>query len=359
LTGGVAHDFNNLLTVILGNSELLFEDLNDRPDLRALAEMSMSAAQRGAEMTRRLLSFARKQALEPTQLDLNQLVAGMDSLLRRTLGEQIDIEIIGAGRLWSVEVDASQLETALLNLAINARDAMPEGGALTIETGNVALDDDYVASAVDIAPGQYVLLTVTDTGHGIPADVVDQVFEPFFTTKDVGRGSGLGLSMVYGFVRQSGGHVRIYSEPGEGTSIKLYFPRSFGSQSGQAEAKPHAPGVGGHEQILVVEDDRLVRENLANQLKRLGSSGTHALETLEATPDIDLLLTDVVMPGMNGKQLADRARAMQPGLKVLFTSGYTENAIVHHGRLDRGVDLLSKPYRRDQLAKKLRKILDS
>lgn len=365
LTGGVAHDFNNLLTVILGNSEMLIEELDDRPNLRVLADMTMSAAQRGADMTRRLLAFARKQPLEPVLIDLNELVAGMEELLRRTLGEQIDIEWVRAGRLWTTEADPGQLETALLNLAINARDAMAEGGHLTIETANVSLDDDYVASTLDIAPGQYVLLAVTDTGNGIPREIIDQVFEPFFTTKDAGKGSGLGLSMVYGFVRQSGGHIRVYSEPGEGTCFKLYFPRSFGSGEVQSEINVRASGPGGRELILIVEDDRLVRENLANQLERLGyrvliaGSGLQALQVLQETPDVDLLFTDVVMPGMNGKQLADRALALRPGLKILFTSGYTENAIVHHGRLDRGVDLLSKPYRRDQLAAKLRKVLGS
>ncbi|QYO75210.1 PAS domain S-box protein [Devosia salina] len=365
LTGGVAHDFNNLLTVILGNSELLIEELEDRPELRVLASMSMSAAQRGAEMTTRLLAFARKQPLEPVLIDLNELVAGMEELLRRTLGEQVDIEWVRADRLWTIEADPGQLESALLNLAINARDAMPGGGHLTIETANVSLDDDDVASTLDSAPGQYVLLAVTDTGHGIPRELIDQLFEPFFTTKDAGKGSGLGLSMVYGFVRQSGGHIRVYSEPGEGTCFKLYFPRSFGSSEKQPEIRARAPNLGGRELILIVEDDRLVRENLANQLERLGyrvhtaGSGDQALQVLEETPDIDLLFTDVVMPGMNGRQLADRALALRPGLKILFTSGYTENAIVHHGRLDRGVDLLSKPYRRDQLAAKLRKMLGS
>jgi PAS domain S-box-containing protein len=365
LTGGVAHDFNNLLTVILGNAEMLIEELDDRPNLRVLADMTMSAAQRGADMTRRLLAFARKQPLEPALINLNELVAGMEELLRRTLGEQIDIEWVRAGRLWTTEADPGQLETALLNLAINARDAMAEGGHLTLETANVSLDDDYVASTLDIAPGQYVLLAVTDTGHGIPREIIDQVFEPFFTTKDTGKGSGLGLSMVYGFVRQSGGHIRVYSEPGEGTCFKLYFPRSFGSGETLSENSVWAPGPGGREIILIVEDDRLVRENLANQLERIGyrvliaGSGLQALQVLEDTPDIDLLFTDVVMPGMNGKQLADRALALRPGLKILFTSGYTENAIVHHGRLDRGVDFLSKPYRRDQLAAKLRKVLGS
>lgn len=363
LTGGIAHDFNNILTVILGNAEILSDDLGDHHNLRSLAEMTMTAAQRGAELTKRLLAFARKQALEPKLVDLNQIVAGMESLLRRTLGEQFDVEIIRAGRLWNTEVDVSQLETALLNLAINARDAMPEGGCLTIETANASLDDDYAASVIDMDPGQYVMLIVTDTGHGIEREHFDRIFEPFFTTKEAGKGSGLGLSMVYGFVKQSGGQIRIYSELGEGTTIKLYFPRSHSHEETFAGSKVIGPAMGGHEHILVVEDDRLVREHLVSQLKRLGyrvvdaGSGERALQILERVPDIDLLLTDVVMPGMSGKQLADRALVMRPAIKVLFTSGYTENSIVHNGRLDLGVELLSKPYTRDQLAAKLRKIL--
>ncbi|MEQ8487013.1 MAG: PAS domain S-box protein [Pseudomonadales bacterium] len=365
LTGGVAHDFNNLLTVILGNAELLSERLTGQQQLRMLAEMTATAAERGAELTNRLLAFARRQALQPQQVDVNRLVVGMDALLRRTLAEDIDIELVQAGGLWTADVDPGQLEVALLNLAINARDAMPGGGRLTIETANSFLDDSYADLHDEVDPGQYVLISVSDTGVGMPPEVAKRAFEPFFTTKDVGKGSGLGLSMVYGFVKQSGGHAKIYSESDVGTTVKLYFPRS------QSERRPAPPTTaedavtGGSEHILVVEDDALVREHLIAQLKGLGyrvtgaSNGTAALALLAQHADVDLLFTDVVMPGgMNGRQLADAARASRPGLKVLFTSGYTENAIVHQGRLDPGVNLLSKPYRRQELAAKVRKVLD-
>lgn len=360
LTGGVAHDFNNLLTVILGNSEILYDELEDHSRLRAMAKISMTAAERGAELTERLLAFARKQALEPTLVDLSRLVAGMETLLRRTLGERIDIELIRESRPWNVEVDPGQLETALLNLAINARDAMPEGGRLAIETANCDID---TTSAADIEPGQYVLLTVTDTGHGIPDEYLDQVFEPFFTTKDVGKGSGLGLSMVYGFVKQTGGHIRLHSEPAKGTSIKLYFPRSHASERATQIPRTTVPASGGIERILVVEDDNHVRDHLVNQLRSLGyqvsstASGVDALDMLRNNGHFDLLLTDVIMPGINGKELADRAMEIYPRLKVLFTSGYPEDVIVSNGRLNAGVELLSKPFKRTQIAEKVRRAL--
>lgn len=363
LTGGVAHDFNNLLTVIIGNSEILHEELESKPTLQRLAEMSMKAAHRGADLTRRLLAFARKQALEPSVVNVDELVAGIETLLHRTLGEEIDITFKSARGLWNTEVDASQLETALLNLAINARDAMPDGGRLTIETANATFDRDEAASAQDIHPGQYVVLTVTDTGHGISRDIMDHVFEPFFTTKETGKGSGLGLSMVHGFVNQSGGHVRIHSEPGEGTSIKLYFPRSLGRPRITADAKANMPAARGNERILVVEDDALVRQHLVSQLEGLGyrvvcaSSGQRALEIIQNAPDIDLLLTDVVMPGMNGNSLANKAMMLRPDLKILFTSGYSDKFLVEDGRLRPGIDLLRKPYSRDHLADKLRETL--
>ena len=365
LTGGIAHDFNNLLTVILGNSELLLEHLEARPQARQLAEMTGEAAARGAALTNRLLAFARRQPLAPRPLDVNRLISGMDGLLRRTLTEEIEVELVRGGGLWVAEVDSAQLESALLNLAINARDAMPDGGRLTIETANASLDDSYAAAHLDVSPGQYVMISVSDSGSGMPAEVAARAFDPFFTTKAIGKGSGLGLSMVYGFVRQSGGHIKIYSETGEGTTVRLYLPRA-NADSCPTEPVPEAPAiVGGREHILVVEDDALVREHLIGQLKGLGyrvtgaASGHEALERLARHADIDLLFTDVVMPGgMNGRQLADAARLDRPDLKVLFTSGYTENAIVHHGRLDRGVHLLSKPYRRQELASKLRRVLD-
>lgn len=366
LTGGIAHDFNNLLTVVLGNAEALTDELAQLPELREMAEITANAALRGAELTNRLLAFARKQALEPRVMDVSQLVQSMDSLLRRTLPENIAIEIIRSGGLWKTEVDPGQLESALLNLALNARDAMIDGGSLTIEIVNAALDDDYVASEPGLEPGQYVLIVVTDTGHGIAPDALPHIFQPFFTTKDVGKGTGLGLSMVYGFVKQSGGHIRVYSEAGEGTSIKLYFPRSFAPEGSHAIQRGHRTAIGGTETILVVEDDQLVRHHVISQLKALGYrvfeavNAKSALEILQQIPNVDLLFTDVVMPGgMGGRELSEAARVLRPGLKVLFTSGYTENSIVHNGKLDPGIELLSKPYRREQLALKLRKIFDA
>jgi len=364
LTGGVAHDFNNLLTVILGNAEVLSESLTHEQHLRLLAEMTGTAAERGAELTGRLLAFARQQALEPKVVDLNRLLVSLDGLLRRTLPEHIDMELVQGGGLWLTEIDPGQLEVALLNLAVNARDAMPEGGRLTIETGNAKLDDDYAEQHEEVRAGQYVRVSVSDTGTGMDAAIAEQAFQPFFTTKEIGQGSGLGLSMVYGFVKQSGGHAKIYTEPGHGTTVTVYFPRVAASAP-EIAADADGQAIGGHEHILVVEDDNLVREHLMTQLRALGyrvtgsASGPEALAELRRLDGIDLLLTDVVMPGgMNGRELADEACRLCQGLKVLFTSGYTENAIVHHGRLDPGVALLSKPYRRQELAAKVRRVLE-
>lgn len=365
LTGGVAHDFNNLLTVIMGNAELLKESLDGHPNLRIYAEMTANAAERGAELTNRLLAFARRQALEPKLTDINRLVSDMEHLLRRTLNEDIEIELVRGGGLWRAEVDPSQVESAILNMSINARDAMPNGGKLTIETANARLDDAYAEIHPGVDAGQYVMISVSDTGSGMTEAVKARAFEPFFTTKPVGKGNGLGLPMVYGFVKQSGGHIKIYSEENEGTTIRLYFPRAF--KEGQIDMLERAPSTlqTGHEHILVVEDDAMVREHVTNLLMGMGyrvssaSSGMEALATLQARNDIDLLFTDIIMPGgMNGRQLADEAVECLPNLKVLFTSGYTENAIVHHGRLDAGVHLLGKPYRRHELATKIRKVLD-
>lgn len=365
LTGGVAHDFNNLLTVILGNAEILEESLSRQPHLQKLANMSLKAAERGAELTSRLLAFSRQQALQPRVIDLAQLVQSMEGLLRRTIPENVSIEVVRGGGLWKVEVDAAQLESALLNLALNARDAMPNGGCLTIEIANAMLDADYVAVEKYVKPGQYCLITVTDTGQGISPEHLDRIFEPFFTTKEVGKGSGLGLSMVFGFVKQSGGHIRVYSEPGEGASIKLYFPRVMAETEQVIADRTGRKIVGGTESILVVEDDDAVREHAVTQLQSLGynvvvaSSGPEAIELLRRSTVLDLLFTDVVMPGMGGRELAKAARKLRPSLKVLYTSGYTENSIVHNGRLDRGVKLLNKPYRRDQLAAQVREVLDN
>jgi PAS domain S-box-containing protein len=364
LTGGVAHDFNNLLTVIQGNAELLQEAVTD-PQLDSLAEMISNAAQRGAELTQRLLAFARRQVLEPRSVDTNELIAGMDELLRRTLGEHIEIEMVRAAGLWRAMVDPVQLESALLNLCLNARDAMPHGGRLTVETANARLDRDYAEHHAEVQPGQYVLVAVSDTGHGVAPEHLSRVFEPFFTTKEKSKGTGLGLSMVYGFIKQSRGHVAIYSEPGQGTTVKMYLPRVMGEAAKNEESDERVAHAGGTETIVLVEDDDLVRRFAEGQLLALGyqvisaGNGPDALDLIRGRDDIDLLFTDVIMPGgMTGRQLADEARALRPGLKVLYTSGYTENAIVHHGRLDAGVHLLAKPYRRGDLAAALRAALN-
>lgn len=366
LTGGVAHDFNNLLTVILGNAETLTDRLGDRSDLRKLAEMTANAALRGSELVSRLLSFSRKQPLDPRVLDIGaQLDESLEDLFRRTLPESISLEIRRAKGLWLVEVDSSQLESALLNIVLNARDAMPDGGKLGIEIRNAELDEDALLNEPGLQQGHYVMIEVADTGHGMSEEVLARVFEPFFTTKDVGRGSGLGLSMVYGFVRQSGGFVRILSRPGQGTTVTLCFPRSKSDIARTGTEGLSAPGSGGSEKILVVEDDPLVRRHVCVTLQGLGyriveaENGPDAIEILKRQPDVDLLFTDVVLPGgMNGRVLAEAARDIRPALKVLFTSGYTEDAVIHQGRLAADLELLSKPYRRSQLAEKLRKVLD-
>jgi PAS domain S-box-containing protein len=364
LTGGVAHDFNNLLTVILGNAELLETELGGDKRLQALAQMTRAAADRGAALTHRLLAFARRQPLEPRNLDVNRLVADMDSLLRRTLGADIDMELVRGGGLWHARVDPVQLEAALLNLCLNARDAMPNGGRLTIETANVRLGHDYARSHTDAEPGRYVMVAVSDTGTGIAPEHLSKVFDPFFTTKKAGRGSGLGLSMVYGFIKQSRGHVEVYSEEEQGTTVKMYLPLAEGPDIDEETEPQQQKVVGGGETILLVEDDDLVRDYAQNQLQDMGyrvisaADGRQALDALRTTSGIDLLFTDVIMPGgINGPELAERARQLSPPIKVLYTSGYTENAIVHHGRLDPGVHLLGKPYKRAELAEKIRAVL--
>jgi CheY-like chemotaxis protein len=321
------------------------------------------AAARGADLTQHLLAFARKQPLQPRETDVNTLIIDTARMLRPTLGEQIEIESAFADEACVATVDPNQLATAILNLALNARDAMPDGGKLTLETGAAYLDENYASMHPDVRPGRYALIAVSDTGTGIPAGMLDRVFDPFFTSKGPGKGTGLGLSMVYGFVKQSAGHVKIYSEEGHGTTVRMYLPPGMGALVASEAAS--APAVeGGHEKILVVEDDRLVRDYVLTQLRSLGyatlnaANGTEALALVETGNEFDLLFTDVIMPGaMNGRQLADELKKKKPGLKVLFTSGYTENAIIHHGRLDSGVLLLAKPYRKSDLAQMIRKAL--
>ena len=367
LTGGIAHDFNNLLQVVTGSLEGLQRRAGNLlltpqgADMQRFIDNALRGADRAANLTRRLLAFSRRQTLDAKPTDIGKLVAGMSDLLRRTLGEGISIHAVNANDLWRVSVDANQLESALLNLAVNARDAMPSGGKLTIETANCRLDQAYTARFEGLEPGQFVMIAVSDTGMGMSREIIERAFEPFFTTKEVGHGTGLGLSQVYGFVKQSGGHVRVYSEVNEGTTIKLYLPRlgSDVAEHEQAEHRPTPQSRGG-ETILVVEDDEYVRTATSDMLGELGyrvvmaADGPSALQLVGEHPEIKLLFTDVGLPGgMNGRQLADAARATRPDLPVLFTTGYARNAIVHQGRLDPGIHLLSKPFTFAELADKL------
>ena len=365
LTGGIAHDFNNVLTVITGTVGILADGVADKPELAEIVKMIDDAAERGGALTSHLLAFSRRQPLEPRETNVGELIAETSRLLRPTLGEQIEIETIADDAVSAAMIDPAQLTTAILNLALNARDAMPEGGKLTLEAHDVFVDDGYAASNADMLPGAYVLIAVSDTGAGIPADVIDKVFDPFFTTKEVGKGTGLGLSMVYGFVKQSGGHVKIYSEPGYGTTVRMYLPRAAGEAQPLPASADSETILRGDETVLVVEDDPLVRKYAVAQVMALGYTtlaavdSAEALSVIDSRDDIDLLFTDMVMPGTaNGRDLAEEAKKRRPDLKVLFTSGYTEDAIVHHGRLDPGVLLLAKPYRRSDLARMLRLALD-
>ena len=366
LSGGIAHDFNNLLTVILGNAEVLGDSLKARPDLETMVNSIMSAAERGGELTQRLLAFSRRQTLQPTNIDCNRLVARMKELLRRTLRENISVRVETEEGLWPAFADAGQLDSALLNLALNAQDAMPGGGSLTIATQNMTLDARYQKLHPEVPPGDYVMIAITDSGQGMTADVKARVFEPFFTTKEVGKGSGLGLSMVYGFVKQSNGHVSIYSEPGLGTTIRIYLPASGGvSQNDMAQMSGEAEAMNGKESILVVEDDPFVRAYAVSSLIQLGyrvvaaSDGREALGMLADVGQIDMLFTDVVMPnGVNGWELAEQAMLLRPEMKVLLTSGYALETLEAHGRLQPGIAVLNKPYRRAQLGKRIRDVLD-
>lgn len=374
LTGGVAHDFNNLLTVIMGGLDNMARSLesgrdSDHHRLRRSMDMAMQSAQRAAVLTSRLLAFSRRQPLNPKTLQVDGLVRDISELLQRAMGEHISFEVVGAPGLWPALADPNELEQALLNLAVNARDAMPDGGKLTIETANVFLDEAYLATIPEpVSAGQYVMIAVSDTGEGMDGETLARVFEPFFTTKETGKGTGLGLSQVYGFARQSGGHVRIYSEAGHGTTAKLYLPRSH-EQLTAPNAQRAALDLSllrGTETVLLVEDDEGVRAYSSGVLRELGyevleaSDAATALAVLDSRPRIDLLFTDVVLPGgVHGRKLADEVRLRMPGVVVLFTSGYTRNAIVHNGRLDPGVQLITKPFTYEELAERVRRALDA
>ena len=373
LSGGVAHDFNNLLTIVIGNLETAQRQVGAvsggvASRLKRALDNAMRGAQRAAILTQRLLAFSRQQPLDPKPLDVNKFIAAEVEFLQRSLGETIEVEAVGSAGLWPVEVDAHQLEAALLNLAVNARDAMPDGGKLTIETSNAFLDQDYCSANPEVLPGQYVMIAVSDNGTGMAKTIADRAFEPFFSTKGAGHGTGLGLSQVYGFIKQSRGHIKIYSEVGEGTSVKIYLPRLLEEIDRSDEERQAADAVEGpgHETVLVVEDDRDVRAYLVELLRDLNYRVLSAHDAISAlglieTSDIriDLLLTDVVLPGMNGRQLAEQAKNRRPNLKVLFTTGYSRNAIVHQGRLDPGVAMIQKPLTQEDLAARIRDLLDA
>jgi PAS domain S-box-containing protein len=369
LTGGVAHDFNNLLMVVLGNLDVA-KSLLEAADLnRGRLERAIQNAGHGAErasvLTKSLLAFSRRQPLQPRTIDVNQSLKEAAQLLQRALGENRPLEIVGAAGAWNIEADPVQLEAALLNLVLNARDAMPDSGKVTLESANVYVDERYAAQHPDIKPGQYVVVSVSDTGSGMPPDVLSRAFEPFFTTKPAGHGTGLGLSQVFGFVKQSGGHVNLYSEVGQGTTIKMYFPRAYRAVEKITQEKHDAVIQGNGQHILVVEDDADVRNFVSETLRDLNyrvaatESAEAALEYIGNHDPVDAIVTDVIMPGMNGRQLADAVGAVSPQAKVIFMTGYSRNAIVHHGRLDPGVVLLQKPFTREELSSRLHSLLTS
>lgn len=363
LTGGIAHDFNNLLQIIGGNLQLLARDVAGNERAEGRLRNAITGVSRGAKLASQLLAFGRRQSLTPKVVNLGSLIRNMDDMLRRALGGAIEIETVISGGLWNTFVDPVQLETSILNLAINARDAMAGRGKLTIEAGNASLDDNYSARHVDVVAGQYVMVAVTDTGGGIPAEILERVFDPFFTTKPEGQGTGLGLSMVHGFVKQSGGHINIYSEIAHGTTVRIYLPRCRKPEDVPAEVEV-APVKGGSETVLVVEDDEDVRATAAETLVELGyrvlkaKDADSAMAVIESGVSIDVLFTDVIMPGkIPSTELARRAQQRLPHLAVLFTSGYTDNAMLHGDVLDHGAAVLNKPYTREELARKLRQII--
>ncbi len=375
LTGGIAHDFNNMLTIIMGNLDTIKRRLPKIEQASQIAkpvDSALQGARNAAKLTQRLLAFARRQPLDPVALDLNGLISGISNMLVRTVGEQANVETVLSAGLWTAFADANQIESAIINLAVNARDAMPDGGKLIIETANAYLDEAYTSRFGDLTAGQYVMLSVSDTGTGIAPDKMERIFEPFFTTKEPGKGTGLGLAMVHGFIKQSGGHVRVYSEVGHGTTVKLYLPRHDGHQTSmiapQGKSLSNAgmtPRAASGETVLLVEDDEGVRDYAVDVLKELGyrvviaANGEAALAALETAKHIDIVFTDVVLGGpINGRQLADAIKLVKPELPILFTTGYTRNAIVHHGRLDPGVNLLSKPYTQRDVAEKIRALVD-
>ena len=366
LTGGIAHDFNNMLGVIMGAHDLISRRIKKGDnDIERFLDAATNATERAAILTRRLLAFARQQPLVPQPIDANKMIVNMSDLLHSTLGEQIRIETVAAAGLWTIHADAQQLENAILNIAINARDAMPDGGKVTIETANAFLDEAYCRQNPEVAPGQFVMIAITDTGSGMSPEVASRVFDPFFTTKPSGKGTGLGLSQVYGFVKQSHGHIKIYSEVGAGTNVKIYLPRLVGDAKDIQRKTSEPMHMGDRSEIiLVVEDDALMRRLTTEALHELGytvfdsENAANALAILDRVADVKLLFTDVVMPDINGRKLADAAVRRRPGLKVLFTTGYTANAVVHGGVLDAGVHMISKPFTLDQLAAKVRAVLD-
>ncbi len=364
LAGGIAHDFNNLLTVIQGNSQLSLMDLQEGDPLKANIEEIQEAAKRAADLTRQLLAFSRKQILEMRVLDLNQVLQRLDKMLRRVIGEDIHLTMFLPESIWKVKADPGQIEQVIVNLAVNARDAMPEGGKLTIETANVELDEEYAKRHIAVQPGRYVMLSMSDTGVGMTPEVRERIFEPFFTTKEKGKGTGLGLSTVYGIVKQSGGNVWVYSEPGQGTTFKIYLPQ-VDEPLEELKEEVVKEVSRGHETILLVEDEDVVRKLAVRVLKRQGykvleaPDGGKAFMLCEAYKEpIHLILTDVVMPGMSGRKLVDRLKVIHPEIKVLYMSGYTDNAILHHGILEPGTNFIQKPFTVESLPRKVREVLD-